>query len=74
MTNKIIEAYAADNKLMVPEKRYSDTYKRFTEAKKQRGGSYEQFLVDNGMTDADFQSFLRASVSIEAKISESIQR
>jgi parvulin-like peptidyl-prolyl isomerase len=71
LANKVIEAYAAAKKLTATDAKYADVFTKFKEAKTKHGG-YEQFLTDNGMSDDDFQRFLKASVAIESSLAASV--
>ncbi len=69
--NAVVEFYAADNKLVVPDDKYKQVFERFKLAKEQRGG-YDRFLTESGINDGDFQRFLRSSVAIENQMAQSV--
>ena len=71
LADKVREAYVAEHKLVLPEKKYAEVFAKFKEAKAKHGG-YEQFLTDNGMSDDDLQRALKATVAIESALTAAI--
>ena len=45
----LVEKYVADNKLSFPQAQFEEQYKKFQDAKALDAGSYEQWLLDNGI-------------------------
>src|SRR5262249_27544346 len=68
LTNKLLETYAADNNLTAPDDKYKQVLDRFKANKVRRGYTYEQQLADSGITDADLQRSMRASLAIQLKL------
>jgi len=72
LRNALIEKYAADNKLEIPNADFDVKFEKFKEGAKQNGVSYEQYLADLGLADEDLRRFWRANWALEKKIGETV--
>lgn len=70
--NALLEKYAADNKLDMPDDKFEARFDKFKQTAKEHGVSYEQFLADNGLTDADLRRYWRAKLACEDKVGETV--
>jgi parvulin-like peptidyl-prolyl isomerase len=65
LANALVEKYVADNKVEFIQDKFDEHYKKFQQAKADEAGSYEQWLLDNGIDDAEFRRFWSANWAIE---------
>jgi len=72
LANALIEKYVADNKLAFPREQFEEQYKKFQEAKALDAGSYEQWLLDNGIDDEEFKRFWAANWAIEQSMLQQV--
>lgn len=72
LANALIEKYVADNKLVFPREQFEEQYKKFQEAKALDAGSYEQWLLDNGIDDEEFKRFWAANWAIEQSMAQQV--
>jgi len=72
LANALIEKYVVDNKLNFPREQFEDQYKKFQEAKALDAGSYEQWLLDNGIDDEEFKRFWAANWAIEQSMLQQV--
>lgn len=73
LANALVEKYVADNKLEMPREQFEQEFQKFKDSKKEEdSGSYEQWLADNGLNDADFKRFWMANWTIEQTLAKSV--
>lgn len=72
LANALVEKYVVDNKLALPQEQFEEQYKKFQEAKALDAGSYEQWLLDNGIDDAEFKRFWAANWAIEQSMLQQV--
>jgi len=72
LANALVEKYVADNKLSFPQAQFEEQYKKFQDAKALDAGSYEQWLLDNGIDDAEFKRFWAANWAIEQSMLQQV--
>lgn len=72
LANALVEKYVADNKLSFPQDQFEEQYKKFQDAKALDAGSYEQWLLDNGIDDAEFKRFWAANWAIEQSMTQQV--
>ena len=65
LANALVEKYVKDKKIEVPKDKFTEQFNKFKEAKMQQGASYEQWLLDNGLSDEEFQRVWGANWAIE---------
>jgi peptidyl-prolyl cis-trans isomerase C len=73
LANALVEKYVADNKLETPKEQFETQFAKFKDAKKTEGGSYEQWLADNGLSDDEFRKFWGANYAIEQNMAKEVK-
>jgi|GEM_PF-1959169 len=65
MINALLEKYAAEKKLTLPQAEFDDKFAKMKKSKITRGNSYEQHLLDSGLTDEEFRKYWDSRWAVE---------
>ncbi len=71
--NQLVEKYAVDNKLEVPKDKFEEQFAKFKKTAEEQSGTYEQWLANNGLTDAEFRKVWGLNWAIEQKTAELVK-
>jgi parvulin-like peptidyl-prolyl isomerase len=72
LANALVEKYVADNKVEFLQDKFDEYYKKFQQSKADEAGSYEQWLLDNGIDDAELRRFWSANWAIEQSMGKQV--
>jgi len=72
LLNALVEKYVTDNKVEVDKPKSEAEFEKLKQAQKAQGGSYEQFLADNGLSDAEFRRVWQATWAIQEKLAKTV--
>ncbi|HYF52007.1 MAG TPA: peptidylprolyl isomerase [Planctomycetota bacterium] len=71
--NQLVEKYARDNKIEVPKEQFETNFANFKKAQEARGGNYEEWLTNTGMSDEEFRKIWGLNWALEQKVQSSIK-
>lgn len=72
LSNALLEKHVAEQKIEGAKENLDAEFVKFKQRYKDQGGSYEQFLADNGLTDEEFTRYWNARMALETKLGETV--